>query len=247
MITTVSRIAMMGVLLMFVVAGAVQCAPAGGGGAQTTDATASTPMRTPAPNAVILFDGKDLSKWQRPDGQPAAWTVADGVMTVSRGNIVTKETFGDAWIHVEFMEPDMPNARGQEKGNSGVYVQARYEIQVLDSYSIKVPGRGDCGAIYGQYAPLVNANKPPLQWQTFDIIFRAPRVDASGKVLEQGRMTVLQNDMVIHNNVELLGPTAGGDPNVAAPGPLLLQDHGHPLKYRNIWLVPLPLKGSDAY
>jgi len=248
MITTVSRIATMGVLLMFVVAGAVQCAPAGGGGpSQRKDAASSGAMRTPPPDAVILFDGKDLSKWQRPDGQPAAWTVADGVMTVSRGNIVTKETFGDAWIHVEFMEPDMPNARGQEKGNSGVYVQARYEIQVLDSYGIKVPGRGDCGAIYGQYAPLVNANKPPLQWQTFDIIFRAPRVDASGKVLEQGRMTVLQNDMVIHNNVELLGPTAGGDPNVAAPGPLLLQDHGHALKYRNVWLVHLPLKGSDAY
>ena len=248
MITTVSRIAMMGVLLMFVVASAVQCAPAGGGGpSQRKDAASSAAMRKPPADAVILFDGKDLNNWRQPDGSPAVWKVEDGVMTVSRGNIVTKETFGDAWIHVEFMEPDMPNARGQEKGNSGVYVQARYEIQVLDSYGIEVPGRGDCGAIYGQYAPLVNANKPPLQWQTFDIIFRAPRVDASGKTLEQGRMTVLQNDMVIHNNVELLGPTAGGDPNVAAPGPLLLQDHGHPVKYRNVWLVHLPLKGSDAY
>jgi hypothetical protein len=248
MITTGSRIAMMGVLLMFVVPGAVQCAPAGGGASpKPKNAAASAPMRQPPPDAVILFDGRDLSNWHQPDGRPAAWKVADGAMTAGGGNIVTKESFGDAWIHVEFMEPDMPNAHGQEKGNSGVYVQARYEIQVLDSYGIKVPGRGDCGAIYGEYAPLVNANKPPLQWQTFDIIFRAPRVDASGKTLEQGRMTVLQNDMVIQNNEELLGPTAGGDPNIAAPGPLLLQDHGAPVKFRNVWVVPLPLKGSDAY
>jgi hypothetical protein len=247
MITTGSRIAMMGAVLVLVMAGTVQCAPAGGGSAQPTDATASAPARTPPPNAVILFDGTDLSKWQQPNGQPAAWSIADGAMTVTRGNIVTKDSFGDAWIHVEWMEPDMPNAHGQEKGNSGVYVQARYEIQLLDSYGIAVPGRGDCGAVYGQYAPLVNANKPPLQWQTYDIIFRAPRIDAAGKVLEQGRVTVFQNDQVIQNNVELLGPTAGGDPRVGVPGPLLLQDHGHPLKFRNVWVVPLPLKGSDAY
>ena len=200
-------------------------------------------------NAVVLFDGGPLTNWRTRQGDPAGWRVENGVMAVvpGTGDIVSNEKYLDALIHVEWREPDMPEATGQAKGNSGVYVQGRYEIQVLDSYGIKVPGRGDCGAIYGQYAPLVNANKPPLQWQTFDIIFRAPRVDASGKVLEQGRMTVLQNDMVIHNNVELLGPTAGGDPNVAAPGPLLLQDHGHALKYRNVWLVHLPLKGSDAY
>jgi len=243
-----SRVATMGVLLMLVTAGAVQCAPAGGRGpSQRKDAASSAPMRKPPPDAVILFNGNDLKNWHKMGGGPAVWKVQDGVMTAGGGDIESNETFTDAFIHVEFMEPDMPEATGQEKGNSGVYVQSRYEIQVLDSYGIKVPGRGDCGAIYGQYAPLVNANKPPLQWQTYDIIFRAVRVDSSGKVIEPGRITVLQNDQVIQNNVELLGPTAAGDPNVGAPGPLLLQDHGTPLKFRNVWLVHLPLKGSDAY
>jgi hypothetical protein len=119
---------------------------------------------------------------------------------------------------------------------------------VIDSYGTKIPGKGDCGAIYDQFAPLVNASKPPLEWQSYDIIFRAPRVDASGKVIERARMTVLQNDVLIHNNVEALGPTGSAlDDKVAEPGPLLLQYHGSPVQYRNVWLVPLPLKGSDTY
>jgi hypothetical protein len=212
------------------------------------DSPAYVPQRKPPSNSVALFNGKDLSNWRQPGGRPAVWKVKDGVMSVARGNIVTDETFSDAFIHVEFMEPYVPEATGQEKGNSGVYLQGRYEIQVLDSYGIKIPGTGDCGAMYGQYAPLVNACKPPLEWQTYDAIFRAPRVDQSGKVIERARITVLQNGVVIHNNVELLGPTAGHlDENVGNPGPLLLQDHGSPIQYRNIWLVHLPLKGSDKY
>lgn len=199
-------------------------------------------------NAVVLFDGKDLSNWHQPDGQPAIWQVEQGVMTVTKGNIMTDETFTDAFLHVEFRLPDMPEATGQAKANSGVFLQGRYEIQVLDSYGIEVPGKGDCGAIYNQYAPLVNACKPALQWQTYDAIFRAARVDQSGEVTEPARITVLQNDIVIQNNVELLGPTGGRvDENVGEPGPLLLQDHHNPVQYRNIWLVHLPIEGSDTY
>jgi hypothetical protein len=204
--------------------------------------------RKPLENAVVLFEGNPLTNWHQPDGQPAAWRVEDGVMTVTKGNIVSDETFVDAFLHLEFRCPDMPEATGQAKGNSGVFLQGRYEIQVLDSYGLNIPGKGDCGAIYGQFAPLVNACKPAMEWQTYDVVFRAARVDEAGQVAEQPRMTVLQNGMVIQNNVQLLGPTGGRlDENVGQPGPLLLQDHGNPVQYRNVWLVHLPLEGSDTY
>lgn len=204
----------------------------------------------PPDGAVILFNGKDVSNWRHRDGQPADWPVQDGVMTVGvgKGDILSEETFLDAFIHVEFSVPDMPEATGQAKGNSGVYVQGRYEIQVLDSYGINIPGKGDCGAIYNEFAPLVNACKPALEWQTYDIIFRAARLNEAGEVVENARITVFQNGKVIHNNVILPGPTGGAlDHNEGQPGPLLLQDHGNLVRYRNIWLVHLPLKGSDTY
>lgn len=207
-------------------------------------------MQTLPETAVILFDGKDLSNWTKLDGEAPAWEVADGAMTVTAGggDIVSQEKFTDFLLHLEFMTPDMPDATGQAKGNSGVFLQGRYEIQVLDSYGIDVPGKGDCGAIYNQFASLVNACKPPLEWQTYDVIFRAARVSESGEVEENARVTVLQNGIVIQNNVEMLGATGGAtDGEAAEPGPLRLQDHGNPVKYRNIWVVPLPLKGSDVY
>lgn len=205
-------------------------------------------MRERPEDAVLLFNGKDLTNWHQRDGRPAVWRVEEGVMTVTKGDILSDETFTDAFIHVEFRTFDMPDASGQGKGNSGVYVQGRYEIQVLDSYGINIPGKGDCGAIYNQYAPLVNACKPPMEWQSYDIVFRAPRVDDSGQVTEQARMTVLQNGIVIHNNLILLGPTGGAvDDKVSEPGSLLLQDHGNPVQYRNVWMMHLPLKGSDTY
>ena len=207
-------------------------------------------MQTPPEAAVILFDGTDLSNWTTLDGGSPAWKVADGAMTVTagEGDIVSREKFTDFLLHLEFMTPDMPDATGQAKGNSGVFLQGRYEIQVLDSYGIDVPGMGDCGAIYNQFASLVNACKPPLEWQTYDAIFRAARVSESGEIEENARVTVLQNGIVIQNNVQIEGATGGAtDDEAAAPGPLRLQDHGNPVKYRNIWVVALPLKGSDVY
>ncbi len=206
--------------------------------------------QTPPEAAVVLFDGTDLSNWTKLDGGAPAWEVADGAMTVTagEGDIVSKERFTDFLLHLEFMTPDMPDATGQAKGNSGVFLQGRYEIQVLDSYGIDVPGMGDCGAIYNQFAPLVNACKPPLEWQTYDAIFRAARVGESGEVEENARVTVLQNGIVIQNNVQIEGATGGAtDSDAAQPGPLRLQDHGNSVKYRNIWIAPLPLKGSDVY
>ena len=207
-------------------------------------------IHTPPESAVVLFNGSDLSNWTSRDGGEPGWAVEEGVMAVvpRTGDIMTTERFTDHLLHLEFMTPDMPEATGQAKGNSGVFLQGRYEIQVLDSYGIEVPGMGDCGAIYNQFAPLVNACKPPLEWQSYDVIFRAPRLDDDGEIVENTRVTVLQNGLVILNNVILSGTTGaniGG--GVGEPGPLLLQDHGNLVKFRNIWAVPLPLKGSDKY
>ncbi len=205
---------------------------------------------TPPESAVVLFNGSDLSNWTSRDGGAPGWAVEDGVMAVvpRTGDIMTTERFTDHFLHLEFMTPDMPEATGQAKGNSGVFLQGRYEIQVLDSYGIAVPGMGDCGAIYNQFAPLVNACKPPLEWQSYDVIFRAPRLNDDGEIVENTRVTVLQNGLVILNNVILSGTTGaniGG--GVGDPGPLLLQDHGNLVKFRNIWAIPLPLEGSDKY
>ena len=207
-------------------------------------------LQTPPESAVILFDGKDLSNWTGRDGGEAKWEVHADYMTVvpRTGDISSKETFTDHFLHVEFMCPDMPEASGQGKGNSGVFLQGRYEIQVLDSYGIEAPGKGDCGAIYNQFAPLVNACNPPLEWQTYDVIFRAPRFNDAGDMTENVRVTALQNGLVILNNVQLPGTTAGGaGSDLANPGPLRLQDHGNLVQYRNIWAVHLPLEGSDQY
>jgi hypothetical protein len=203
---------------------------------------------TPPSNAVVVFNGKDVSNWTKRDGSPAVWPVEDGVMTSHGGDIMTQETFLDFYLHLEFRCPDMPEAKGQAKGNSGVYLAGRYEVQVLDSYGWEVPGKGDCGAVYNQFAPLVNACKRPLEWQSYDVIFRAARLDESGNVHDRVRLTVLHNGIVIQNNVELPGVTGGAiDGKEGVPGPLLLQDHGDLVQYRNVWIVALPLKGAPQY
>ncbi|MBO7403687.1 MAG: DUF1080 domain-containing protein [Clostridia bacterium] len=188
---------------------------------------------------VILFDGTSTEKWKNRDGSPINWTVEDGVMTVKHGDIISTETYGDAHIHLEWREPDMPWASGQGKGNSGVYVHGCYEIQVLDSYGIENPDYSDCGAVYSMHAPLTNACKPALEWQTYDIYIRAPRFEG-GEIVKNGFLTVLQNGIVIHNNVELPRNTPGGVTDYrVAEGPLLLQDHGDPVSFRNVWFERL--------
>ena len=194
---------------------------------------------SPPPGAVVLFSGSDLSHWQTRRGQPAAWPVADGAMAASRGDIISQEKFTDFQLHVEFNVPLMPDAQGQARGNSGVYLQGLYEIQVLDSYGLQ-PGKGDCGAIYGQAPPMVNACRPPEQWQSYDILFHAPRFDAAGTLIEKPRVTVLQNGIWIQDNVSIDGrTTASLDADPHQSGPILLQDHGNRVRYRNIWIRPL--------
>lgn len=199
-------------------------------------------------SAIVLFNGQGVDNWTQRDGSPATWAIADGAMTTCDADILTEEKFTDFMLHLQFMTPDMPEATGQAKGNSGVFLQGRYEIQVLDSYGIEVPGKGDCGAVYNEHASLVNACKPPLQWQTYDVIFRAPRVDDSSNQIEAARVTVLQNGLVIQNNVHIPSTSAGAvDEDILEPGPLLLQYHGDEVRYRDVWAVPLPLQGSDVY
>ncbi len=183
------------------------------------------------------------------DGSAPGWAIEDGALRVvpGQGDVVTTRRFGDQFLHLEFRLSDMPDAKGQAKSNSGVFIQGRYEIQVLDSSGWESPGFSDCGAIYNQLAPLSNACKPGLEWQTYDIVFRAPRCE--GKVVrEQARLTVIHNGTVIHNNVETAGPTgAPSDLDVQLPGHLRLQDHNDIVRYRNIWLVELPKEGSNTY
>ncbi|MBV8264858.1 MAG: DUF1080 domain-containing protein [Planctomycetaceae bacterium] len=192
----------------------------------------------PPADARVLFDGEGLRGWVKADGKnPADWPVEDGILTVGRGSIETEKTFGDFQLHVEFNVPYMPKAKGQARGNSGVYLAGTYEIQVLDSYHLP-PKDNECGAIYSQVAPSVNACKPPLQWQSYDVVFRKARVE-DGKVVKKARVTVVQNGIKIIEDAEV-SPTPGGDgTKEGEDGPILLQDHGNPVQYRNIWIKPL--------
>ena len=194
----------------------------------------------PSEKAVVLFDGSSLDGWVQRDGRPAGWKLReDGSMEVTSGNILTRRSFGDVRIHLEFRTPLMPEARGQARGNSGVYVQGRYEVQVLDSFGLEPMDNG-CGAVYRIAPPRVNASLPPLQWQTYEITFRAPRFDSSGGKTANARITVRHNGEVIHLNRELPRLTPGGVSNEENErGPLLLQDHSDSVQYRNIWVVPL--------
>lgn len=182
-----------------------------------------------------------LENWIHLDGRPAEWRqVAGGVIEVApgMGNIITKAMFGDALIELDFMCPVMPEATGQARGNSGVYIQGLYEMQVLDSFGFEA-GLDTCGAIYGIAPPLVNASRPPGEWQHYELEFTAPRFDDKGKVTANARLTAHLNGQLIQNDVEIPHPTgsaAGGRP--VEYGPLMLQDHGDPVRYRNIKLTP---------
>jgi hypothetical protein len=209
-----------------------------------TSSTQDAPGKPPS-DAVVLFDGKDLSQWLDKEDGPAKWKVENGYFEVAphTGYVHTRTPFGDCQLHVEFSEPVPPKGESQDRGNSGVFLMGLYEIQVLDSYENKTYADGQAGAVYGQYPPLVNASRPPGQWQSYDIVFHGPRFDSSGKLLGPARITVFHNGILVQDNVEPTGPTAHGERPPYKPGPdklpLALQDHGNPVRYRNIWIREL--------
>ena len=218
-----------------------------------TASTQDQPGRPPS-DAVILFDGQDLSQWCAMDGSPTKWVIKDSVMECVRGSgyIRTKQNFGDCQLHVEWATPVPAEGTGQGRGNSGVFFGLdRYEVQVLDSYNNVTYADGSAGSIYGQYPPLVNACRPPGQWQTYDFIYTAPRFDAAGKLLSPTRLTIFHNGVLIQNNVKLTGPSSWLDraPYQAHPPkqPICLQDHGNPVRFRNIWVRELGTIGKKEF
>lgn len=201
----------------------------------------------PPAGAIVLFDGKNFDLWERTgaaggkaDKNQVRWKLLPGgamEAAPGSGSIVTKKKFSDFKLHIEFRTPFMPDARGQGRGNSGVYLQGRYEIQILDSYGLE--GRdNECGGIYTVAAPLVNMCAPPMQWQTYDAVFHAPRFDTAGKKTKDASVTMTHNGVTIICQKQIPGPTGGAlDSNVNQPGGIYLQDHGNTVQFRNIWLV----------
>ena len=240
------------------------CANAWAQDAPALDTTQPAPVPKMA-GIVLLFDGtpESLTANWRQNGKAPQWSVENGAMTSVKSDITTRDSYTDFQLHVEFRVPYMPDKKGQARGNSGVKLQNRYEIQILDSYGIREPGSGDCGAVYHQYAPLVNACKPPLQWQTYDIAYRAPRFDAQAHVMtEPARVTVLQNGLFVQNSQVINGPTTIVKPkrnadgtlappppveDPSTPGPIRLQFHGNTVAFRNIWILPLPAQAITRY
>lgn len=202
----------------------------------------SQPAQLP-PGAIVLFNGTDTSAWKhRNTNEPFGWKVENGEMIVTAGkpDIMTKQEFGDFRLHLEFWLPLMANARDQGRANSGVYSQGRYEIQILDNWNNKTYANGGIGAIYGQKDPDKDAIVPPEWWNTYDILFRSARLDSAGKLLEKPRISVWHNGIRIHNNVEIQkSTTAGIEGPWVDKGPILIQNHGNPIHFRNIWIVPM--------
>jgi hypothetical protein len=203
-------------------------------------------------DAIALFDGRDLSQWEGVAG-PAAWDVRDGVMTVKlgTGDIETRQSFQDIQLHLEWRIPTGISGEGQHRGNSGVFLMGRYEIQILDSYNSRTYANGQAGAVYGQVPPLVNAMRAPGEWNTYDVMFTAPRFNNDGTLFAAARVTVLHNGVLIQNNAEVFGSTgAWGRPGyyeAQATGPIRLQDHpgpGVPISFRNIWVRELNGRGA---
>ena len=200
-----------------------------------------TPSAQPggAPSdAIVLFDGKDLSQWT-PTRQP--WKVENGYMEVASnaGDLRTKEEFGDVQLHIEWAAPAQIRGNSQNRGNSGVFLQGRYEVQVLDSSANLTYADGQAGAIYGQWPPLVNPARKPGEWQSYDIVFEAPRFEGQ-RLVKPAYLTVFLNGVLLHNRKEVMGPTVHRQLAKYAPQPeedsLVLQDHQNPVRYRNIWV-----------
>ena len=213
--------------------------------------TPGTTPGAPPSDAIVLFDGKDLSKWaqagqgaDRGKTVDAKWKVGDGYFEVAprTGDLFTREKFGSIQLHIEWMEPAGIRGRSQDRGNSGVYFMSRYEIQVLDAWENPTYADGQAGAMYGQWPPLANPARKPGEWNTYDIAFEAPRFE-NGKLARPGYQTVFYNGVLVHVHKEILGATvyravAKYSPH-GAEEPLLLQDHGHPMRFRNVWLRPI--------
>jgi hypothetical protein len=204
------------------------------------------PPSAPAPSdAIVLFDGSDLSQWRSQDGGEPQWRLGDGYFEVvpGTGSLVTRDSFGDVQLYVEWAAPVEIEGEGQGRGNSGVFLMGQYEVQVLDSYENPTYPDGQAGALYGAYPPLVNATRPPGEWQNYNIVFRAPRFDDGGELLQPAYVTVFHNGVLIIDNVELPGPTShqSRPPYTAheAELPLSLQDHGDLVRFRNIWIREL--------
>ena len=200
----------------------------------------------PPADAIVLFDGKDLSQWRdKKTGGAAQWTVANGVMTSAKGDIVTTNKFGDIQLHLEFKEPTPANGEGQGRGNSGVYFMGQYEIQVLDCYNNKTYADGATGGIYGQHPALANACRPPGEWQTYDMIFNAPHFGAHGEVVSPAYVTVILNGVVLQNHQAFRGATNWKSLGKYTPHPaelpMVLQYHKNSVAFRNIWVRPVPV------
>ncbi len=215
------------------------------------------PVVTPGPavsvappsDAVVLFDGTNTDAWQMDDAAACRWKIADGAMIAGGGGVRTKQSFGDCQLHVEWSAPNPPNGSDQGRGNSGVFLCGRYEIQVLDCYENKTYADGMTAAIYGQYPPLANVCRKPGEWNSYDIIWTAPRFkgDTGDEVETPAYVTVLFNGVVVHNHTSPKGPMRFRDVSRYQrhdiKGPIALQDHGNPVRYRNIWIREL--KGYD--
>ncbi len=205
-----------------------------------------TPADAPS-DAIVLFDGTDLSsEWTGADGGQPQWTVENGAATVKKGTgvIKTKRVFGDCQLHIEWRTPSEVVGKSQGRGNSGIFLQGLYELQVLDNYDNRTYRNGQAGSFYKQYAPLVNVCKKPGEWQTYDVIYTAPRYNEDGTYFTPPTATVLQNGVLVQNHVKLRGPTEYiGIPEYFVephgPASLVLQDHGNPVSYRNIWIREL--------
>ncbi|GAB5552351.1 MAG: DUF1080 domain-containing protein [Saprospiraceae bacterium] len=194
-------------------------------------------------DAIVLFDGSNLDAWTAVDGAPPKWKISGDHMIVQKGGgIKTKEQFGDCQLHIEWSAPTVIEGTGQGRGNSGVFFQERYEVQVLDSYNNRTYSNGQAGSVYKQHLPLVNAMRAPGEWNVYDIIFMAPRFNADGMRTAPGRVTVIHNGVVVQNNVEIKGTTEyiGLPKNIAhGDDSIMLQDHSNPVRYRNIWVRKL--------
>jgi len=209
-----------------------------------TPGTSFSQNAPPPSDAEVLFNGTDLSKWKGDKG-PATWKVENGYMEVAKkaGSITTKDEFGDFQLHLEFATPEKVEGDSQGRGNSGIFLMGKFEVQVLDSYNNRTYADGQCGALYGQTPPLVNPVRKPGEWQSYDIIFEAPRWDDSGQLVKRGNVTVLLNGVLLHHKKEFIGDTRHAEVGVygkpQSRGPIQLQDHGNPMRFRNIWLRPI--------